>query len=131
MTAVDPTGLLLELVRTPSPSGEEADAAAVLATWAERSGLEVEVDEAAVRITVVGRRPGPTLLLASHLDTVPPGDGWSVDPYAGVVDGDRLTARGAVDAKASVSAMAAVREQTLTFLRVVAETISIRSPEVW
>jgi len=45
-------------------------------------------------------------MFASHLDTVPPGNGWSVDPYAGVVGGTRLTARGAVDAKASVAAMA-------------------------
>ena len=60
-----------------------------------------------MRIVVEGREPGPTLLMASHLDTVPPGDGWSVPPYAGVVDDGRLMARGAVDAKASVSAMAA------------------------
>jgi acetylornithine deacetylase len=64
------------------------------------------VDEAAVRLVVEGLRPGPTLLMASHLDTVPPGDGWSVPPYQGVALNGNLTARGAVDAKASVSAMA-------------------------
>jgi len=107
MTGADATELLLSLVRTPSPSGNEAAAAAVLAEWLTAHGLEPEVDNTAVRIVIEGERPGPTLLMASHLDTVPPGDGWSVPPTAGVVNDGRLTARGAVDAKASVSAMAA------------------------
>jgi len=97
--------LLVRLVRTPSPTGGEHEAAAVLAEWATANGLRPEVDDAAVRIVVDGGRPGPTLLMASHLDTVPPGEGWSVPPYDGVVRDGRLTARGAVDAKASVSAM--------------------------
>lgn len=104
---IDAVALLLELVRTPSPSGQEDAAAGVLAAWALARGLEVSRDDAAVRITVPGRSEGPTLLFASHLDTVPPGDGWTVDPYAGVVEGDRLVARGAVDAKGPVAAMAA------------------------
>ena len=103
----DTSALLTQLVRTPSPSGDEAAAAAVLAEWATAQGLEPEIDDSAVRLVVEGANPGPTLLMASHLDTVPPGDGWSVPPYAGVVEDGRLTARGAVDAKASVSAMAA------------------------
>lgn len=107
MTSPDATELLIRLVQTPSPSGDEGNAAAVLVEWAATHGLEPEVDDAAVRLVVEGDAPGPTLLLASHLDTVPPGDGWSVPPTEGVVVDDRLTARGAVDAKASVSAMAA------------------------
>jgi len=103
----DVSDLLVRLVQTPSPSGEERQAAEVLAGWAEAHGLEPEIDDAAVRIIVEGREPGPTLLMASHLDTVPPGDGWSVPPFDGVVSEGRLTGRGAVDAKASVSAMTA------------------------
>jgi acetylornithine deacetylase len=103
----DATNLLVDLVRTPSPSGDESQAAMVLADWARAHDLATVVDDTGVRLVVDGLEPGPTLMLASHLDTVPPGDGWSVPPYDGVVTGDRLTARGAVDAKASVSAMAA------------------------
>lgn len=101
------SGLLVDLVRTPSPSGREAAAAARLGDWTAAHGLEPAVDDAAVRLVVGEGSGGPTLLMASHLDTVPPGDGWSVDPYAGVVEDGRLTGRGAVDAKASVAAMAA------------------------
>ncbi len=57
--------LLIRLVRTPSPSGDEVAAAAVLADWARAHGLEPEVDDAAVRHVVDGGRPGPTLLMAS------------------------------------------------------------------
>ncbi len=104
---MDVADLLVRLVRTPSPSGDEGQAAEVLVRWAKAHGLEPEIDDAAVRIVVEGDKPGPTLLMASHLDTVPPGDGWSVPPFEGVVSNGRLTGRGAVDAKASVSAMTA------------------------
>jgi len=98
--------LLVDLVRTPSPSGREGVAAELLAGWAAARGLVVAVDDAAVRLELAGPAAGPTLLFASHLDTVPAGEGWSVDPFAGVVAEGRLTGRGAVDAKASVAAMA-------------------------
>jgi acetylornithine deacetylase len=99
--------LLARLVRTPSPSGQEGAAAALLAGWAAARGLAVERDDACVRILVAGAAPGPTLALASHLDTVPAGEGWTVDPLGAEVRGGRLYGRGASDAKASVAAMAA------------------------
>jgi acetylornithine deacetylase len=99
--------LLAELVRTPSLSGQEAAAAALLAGWASDRHLEVLHDDLAVRLTVAGKRPGPTLLFASHLDTVPPGEGWTRDPFGAEEAGGTLWGRGAADAKASVAAMAA------------------------
>lgn len=99
--------LLERLVRTPSPSGQEQAAAELLAGWAAERSLEVQRDGSAVRIAARSPRPGPTLALASHLDTVPAGEGWTVDPLAATVRDGRLYGRGAVDAKASVAAMAA------------------------
>jgi acetylornithine deacetylase len=58
-----------------------------------------------VRVEVRGRAPGPTLALVSHLDVVPPGTGWTRDPFTPTVEGDRLYGRGSGDAKASVAAM--------------------------
>ena len=103
----DPVALLTALVRTPSPSGEEARAAEALAAWAMGSGLDPIVDDASVRIEVPGAHSGPTLLLASHLDTVPAGDGWARDPHGAEIADGFLHGRGAVDAKGSVAAMAA------------------------
>jgi acetylornithine deacetylase len=105
--ADEAVALLARLVRTPSPSGEERAAAELLAGWAAERGLEVERDEHAVRIAARSRHAGPTLALASHLDTVPVGEGWTCDPLAAAVRDGRLYGRGAVDAKASVAAMAA------------------------
>lgn len=102
----DPAALLVDLVRTPSVSGEEAAVAARLATWGRERGLATTLDDAGVRFESVGRAPGPTLWLASHLDTVPAGDGWAIDPFAGAVEHGILRGRGASDAKASVAAMA-------------------------
>ena len=59
------------------------------------------------RENVVARlgAPGcPTLLLESHMDTVPPNPSAS-DPFTPRVDGDRLFGLGACDDKASLAAM--------------------------
>lgn len=100
----DARALLAELVRIPSPSGDEDRAAAFCADWLAARGLEVErVGKSVLARAVRGR--GPRLFLNSHVDTVPAGQAWTVDPYAGEWDGDRLCALGANDAKASVVAM--------------------------
>jgi acetylornithine deacetylase len=62
-------------------------------------------DDTSVRIEVRGGAPGPTLALVSHLDVVPPGAGWTRDPFTPSVEGNRLYGRGSGDAKASVAAM--------------------------
>ena len=100
-------GLLRELVATPSPSGSEAAAAAVAVRFAETWGLHPVVADHSVSVVVAGRAPGPALAFLSHLDTVPPGEGWSRDPHgAEIVDG-RLYGRGSSDAKGPVAAMLA------------------------
>ncbi len=47
---------------------------------------------------------GPHLAFAGHLDVVPPGTGWTSDPFAGEVRGGLLHGRGAVDMKGAVAA---------------------------
>jgi acetylornithine deacetylase len=98
--------LLAELVATPSVSGSE-EAVARVAEDAARAwgGLDVVRDAAGVKIAVRGARPGPTLALVSHLDVVPPGDGWTRDPFTPSMEEGRLYGRGSGDAKASVAAM--------------------------
>ena len=68
-------------------------------------GLDVTRDETGVKVSVTGRAEGPTLGLVSHLDVVPPGEGWTRDPFMPVVENGRLYGRGSGDAKASVAAM--------------------------
>jgi succinyl-diaminopimelate desuccinylase len=58
---------------------------------------------------------GDHLCFAGHIDVVPTGDGWSVDPFkADVVDGT-ITARGAQDMKSGVAAFLYACKHTTDF----------------
>jgi acetylornithine deacetylase len=101
----DEVQLLREMVAIPSLSGEEERLAGYLEETVRAWGLEVTRDDAAVRVELRGRAPGATIALVSHLDVVPPGMGWTRDPFTPTVEDNRLFGRGSGDAKASVAAM--------------------------
>ncbi|HEY6224033.1 MAG TPA: M20/M25/M40 family metallo-hydrolase [Gemmatimonadales bacterium] len=103
--------LLRDLVAIPSVSGEEEAVAQFAEETARAARLDVVRDASGVKVHVRGKRAGPTLALVTHLDVVPPGDGWTRDPFTPVVEDGRLYGRGSGDAKASVAAMlSAVRD---------------------
>lgn len=103
--------LLRDLVATPSVSGSEEAVAQLVETTARQWGLDVVRDATGVKIALRARREGPTLAMVSHLDVVPPGEGWTQDPFQPTMTGGTLIGRGSSDAKASVAAMmAAVRD---------------------
>src|SRR5439155_3613262 len=59
------------------------------------------------RVNVVGSRRGgggPVVHLNGHIDVVPPGDGWTLDPFAGIVRDGRIFGRGVCDMKAGLAA---------------------------
>ena len=60
------------------------------------------------RMNVVGLRQGrsmrPLVHLNGHFDVVPVGDGWTVDPFGGVVRDGRIYGRGSCDMKAGITA---------------------------
>ncbi len=108
------TDLLRALVTTPSPSGEEAAVAALFAGWLAARGGRPETDGRNVWALLApadGDPGAPTLLLLSHLDTVPVGEGWTRPPLAAHTepgpDGARIYGRGSNDAKGCLAAMAA------------------------
>jgi len=51
-----------------------------------------------------GRHSGECVHFNSHTDVVEPGDGWTVDPFAGVVKDGRVYGRGACDMKGGLAA---------------------------
>ena len=53
------------------------------------------------------------MVFAGHTDVVPTGnhDNWTHDPFAAVIDGDRLFGRGAADMKGGLSAMITASER--------------------
>ncbi len=104
LTSGEPAGLLKQLVAVPSLSGQEEALAVAIRDWARQRGLSCERAGRNV-VLRAGVPGGRRLLFNSHLDTVPPVDGWLTDPFAPVEDGGRIVGLGANDAKASVAAM--------------------------
>ncbi len=115
------TRFLAEIVKIPSdnPPGDCSRPAEVVATLLEGLGFQVErhkVPEALVKANgmisatnlIVRRRfrQGPTIALNAHGDVVPPGTGWTHDPYgAEIVDG-QMVGRGAAVSKSDIATYA-------------------------
>ncbi|MCZ6586490.1 MAG: acetylornithine deacetylase/succinyl-diaminopimelate desuccinylase family protein [Alphaproteobacteria bacterium] len=68
---------------------------------------------------IEGASPGPCVHFNSHIDVVAPGEGWTVDPFAGDVREGRVYGRGACDMKgglaASVIAVESILDQGISF----------------
>jgi len=95
--------LLSCLVACPSPSGKEAAICELVCGLADDLGLQYE--RVGYSVLVYSETIDPRVLFVSHLDTVPVGSGWTVDPFAARWRGGRMLGRGANDAKASAAAM--------------------------
>src|SRR5690606_595439 len=109
-----------ELIRIPTvnPPGEfYEDCARAIGARLEQFGFTVEYHAAEgrpehtrahPRVNVVGTLPGarrnPVVHLNGHFDVVPAGDGWTVDPFGGVVRDGRIYGRGSADMKAGIAA---------------------------
>ena len=108
---------LQALVRVPTdtPPGNNAPHAQRTAELLAQMGYTAEahpVPEAEVRAyglqsvtNLIVRRPygtagsGPVVALNAHGDVVPPGDGWTHDPYGGEIEGGKLYGRAAAVSK--------------------------------
>lgn len=97
------------LIRCPSRYGEEGAVVELILAEMTRLGFDRawrDANGSAVGV-IAGSRPGPTILLDGHCDTVgiAPGVTWTHDPFGGEVDGGFIYGRGAADMKASLAAM--------------------------
>ncbi len=109
-----------ELIRIPTvnPPGENYRACSELIGGRLRDfGYDVRYVEAEgrpehsalyPRVNVIGalrNSPArPLLHFNGHFDVVPVGDGWTVDPFAGIVKDGKIYGRGATDQKAGIAA---------------------------
>lgn len=99
----DPVALLRELVQCHSPSGQEDAAVACLKSNWDALGFS-SVQTGRNLHTFMGEGD-KTLLLNSHTDTVPVGEGWSVPALEAFEKDGRIYGRGSNDAKGCLSAM--------------------------
>ena len=95
--------LLEELIAIPSPTGMEGEIIAFLRERLSALGFSCEEEEAEGVTNLIARKGTPRLLVATHLDTVPPwGHPHAFEPRR---EGGKVWGRGAVDAKGQIAAL--------------------------
>lgn len=127
-----------KVVQLPSLTGQEKPVLECLAELASQSGLQTDLVQH--NILALENRPGypgreaerdelwglsvklagtnahaPRLCINGHVDVVSPGtEPWTLSPWSGAIEGDRLYGRGSLDMKGSVvaalHALAAIRK---------------------
>lgn len=107
----DARDLLVDLLATPSISGQEGNAGNVLNAWFRGAGLSVsqqQVRTETANVIVSVGQGNPRLILTTHIDTVAPDPNeWQVTtPFHPLVDGDRVYGVGASDAKGIIVSLA-------------------------
>jgi acetylornithine deacetylase len=110
--------LVSAMVRVPSPPGDEAEVAMLLARRARQMGFETELLELRDRDVPAPGRPGVasfirgsgngyTLMFNGHLDTEPVSPAYAEsgeDPFSGRVDNGQIYGIGTMNMKAAVAA---------------------------
>ena len=116
----DLVALTRDLIRIPTvnpPGDVYTDCAEFLGRRLAARGFQVEYVRAEgapgdsdryprtnVVARIEGREPGPCVHFNGHIDVVPAGQGWTVDPFEGVVKDGRVYGRGACDMKGGIAA---------------------------
>jgi succinyl-diaminopimelate desuccinylase len=101
MNVVD---LLIRLLSAPSVTPDDAGLMDFIQNYLP--GFEVErIDREGVKNLFMKKRfgDGEHLCFAGHIDVVPPGDGWSWDPFVPRIEDGYIYARGAQDMKSGVA----------------------------
>lgn len=104
------TDLLIEMLSIPAVSCEEKDRSDFLESYMKGMGWPVTRIKHNLLVGEPGN-PGTAVLMNSHMDTVPPVEGWETDPFIPVVTNEKITGLGSNDAGASVVTMLATYEK--------------------
>lgn len=106
-TIADPVPLAQALIRRPSITPAEEGALDVAEQALSALGFAARrlkfglVDNLYARLGSAA----PNFCFAGHVDVVPPGGGWTSDPFAAEIREGRLYGRGAADMKTAIAAM--------------------------
>lgn len=95
--------------RSVNPPGNEKVAADVVQGELYRIGMQTEsYEKESGRTNIVGyveKGNSPTLMIITHLDVVPAGDGWIYDPFKATPTNGRIVGRGVVDDKGPMASV--------------------------
>ncbi|MCS7125565.1 MAG: M20 family metallopeptidase, partial [Aigarchaeota archaeon] len=98
-------------INSENPPGRELEAASYVAEELAKIGVKTKIDRfeeyRANVIGIIDVIDKPSILLNTHLDTVPAGDRdlWTISPFSGELRNGRIYGRGSVDAKGIIASM--------------------------
>ena len=111
---IDPIELAAELIRCPSVTPASGEVFDVLERALMPLGFEVHrwvmgeaPDGPTENMVAIRGSGGPHFGFAGHLDVVPAGEGWSVEPFEARIEDGLLVGRGANDMKSAIAAFVA------------------------
>ena len=111
---IDPVAFAAELIRCPSVTPAAGavfdlldEALTALGFTVHRWVMGDAPDGPTENMVAIRGDSGRHFGFAGHLDVVPPGDGWSGDPFAAEVTDGMLVGRGANDMKSAIAAYVA------------------------
>ncbi|HEU5482571.1 MAG TPA: succinyl-diaminopimelate desuccinylase [Sphingomicrobium sp.] len=114
MMPVDPIALARELIKCPSVTPARGEVFDVLEAALKPLGFTIHrfvlgepPDGPTENMVAIRGEGSPHFGFAGHLDVVPPGEGWTVDPFAAAIENGRLVGRGANDMKSAIAAFVA------------------------
>jgi succinyl-diaminopimelate desuccinylase len=126
---------LRRFIQTPSVNPDDGEAAmtsAILECLAP-TAMQTECVESlpgrfSVGARVTGPKPGPTLVLNGHVDTVPPGDHarWTYAPFDARVHDGRVYGLGASDMKGGLAVMVAAARHVTELRRRIAGSLVLQ-----
>ncbi|KFI31285.1 succinyl-diaminopimelate desuccinylase [Haematobacter massiliensis] len=109
--STDPVALTAALIRCPSVTPEEGGALLLMERVLTEAGFAcTRVDRNGIANLFArwgNGGNGQSFGFNGHTDVVPPGEGWSHDPFCGEVIGAEIWGRGATDMKSGVAAFVA------------------------
>lgn len=115
-TVADPVALAQALIRCASVTPTEAGALSIAEDALTAMGFQARrmkfgaVDNLYARLGDAQ----PNFCWAGHVDVVPPGAGWTSDPFAADIRDGNLYGRGAADMKTAIAAMLAATQSFLS-----------------
>lgn len=133
--------LMKKLIAIPSPYFAENDIMEFVKGWLGHHDMQASFHEyheqkvtghhgKNIVLELDGGQPGLTICLNGHLDTVKLCNGWTVDPYAGTIEGDKIYGLGSLDMKsgcaATLLALKAFRSKYSSFKgKIIATYVSV------
>ena len=119
IASIDPVELARELIRCPSVTPASGEVFDVLEQALKPLGFEIHrwvmgdpPDGPTENMVAIRGEGAPHFGFAGHLDVVPAGENWRVDPFEAAIEDGVLVGRGANDMKSGIAAFVAALART-------------------